>query len=282
VILAILLRPPGAPPDEKPSSAPELGRRVLPVTRQRARRYNRVISVSIIASVLLHILFIRLSPLVVRYLEPDVGLFPTRPVVRVSPQGMRALEIRVTESAPVEVTPEPQPEPVELEPGEVVEEVGPVPSAVERLRPRVGDWRLWVVPAVRRPRDLTAEERAAQIRARLYAQLEAFDDSVAAELARELDRLDWTVGEEGNKWGVSPGQLHLGPITLPLPLGFAPHPATQRELADQAAEWDAIRRQAGQAVIEETFEERVRAIRERRERERAEQEAQRDTTGGGG
>ena len=282
MILSILLRPPGAPPDEKPPSAPELGRRVLPVTRQRARRYNRVISAGIIASVLLHILFIRLSPLVVRYLEPDVGLFPTRRVLRVPPQGMRALEVRVTERAPVEVAPEPQPEPVELEPGEVVEEVGPPLTAAERLHPRVGDWRLWVVPSVRRPSDLTAEERAAQIRARLYAELEAYDDSVAAELARLADQLDWTVGEEGNKWGVSPGQLHLGPITLPLPLVFGPNPATQREMADQAAEWDAIRRQAGQAAIEETFEERVRAIRERRERERAEQEAQRDTTGGGG
>jgi hypothetical protein len=195
---------------------------------------------------------------------------------------MRALEVRVTERAPVEVAPEPQPEPVELEPGEVVEEVGPPLTVAERLRPRVGDWRLWVVPSVRRPSDLTAEERAAQIRARLYAELEAYDDSVAAELARLADQLDWTVGEEGNKWGVSPGQLHLGPITLPLPLVFGPNPATQREMADQAAEWDAIRRQAGQAAIEETFEERVRAIRERRERERAEQEAQRDTTGGGG
>ncbi len=282
MILSTLLGPPGAPPEEKSASAPELRRRVLHVTRQRARRYNRAISIGIIASVLLHVLFIRLSPLVVRYLEPEVGLFPTRRPVRVPARGMRALEIRVTDTAPAELAPEPEPEPVEPEPGEVVEEVGPPLTAAQRLRPRVGDWRLWVVPAVRRPTDLTAEERAAQIRARLYAELEVYDDSLAAELARELDRLDWTVGEEGNRWGVSPGQLHLGPITLPLPLVFGPHPATQRELADQATEWDAIRRQAGQAAIDETFEERVRAIRERREQERAEQEAQRDTTGGGG
>lgn len=254
---------------------------MLPVGRERARRYNRAIAIGIVASVLLHVLFIRLSPLIVRYVEPEFGLFPMRRPVRVPPQGMRALDIRVTETEPVELALEPEPEPVELEPGEVVEEVGPPLTAAERLRPRVGDWRLWVVPSVRQPTDLSAAERVAQIRARLYAELEAYDDSLAAELARELDRLDWTVGEEGNRWGVSPGQLHLGPVTLPLPLSFTPHPATQRELADQAAEWEAIRRQAGQATIDETFEERVRAIRERRERERAEKEAQRDTTGGG-
>jgi hypothetical protein len=120
----------------------------------------------------------------------------------------------------------------------------------------------------------------ADLRARLAAAIQAGNDSLAAELVREAEAMDWTVGEEGNKWGVSPGKLHLGPVTLPLPLLFQPHPATAREQADRAADWSAIQRQAGQAAIDETFEERVKAIRERKERQEA--KAKRDTTSGGG
>ena len=65
----------------------------------------------------------------------------------------------------------------------------------------------------------------------------------------------------------------LGPITLPLPFYFGP----PREDAVTAEEWAEIQRQAGQGDIDETFEERVRAIRERKAREAAEG----DTTSGG-
>ncbi len=161
-------------------------------------------------------------------------------------------------------------------------EAGPTASAAERLRPRVGDWRLWVVPPISDTRtDLTREERNALLRARIYAALEAYDDSVAAALAAEAEKLDWTVGEEGSKWGISPGKLHLGGVTLPLPLIFAPHPATQRQLEGRMSDWQAIQRQAGQGVIDDTFKDRIEAIRERKAKEEAEKKAQSDTTSSG-
>ena len=106
----------------------------------------------------------------------------------------------------------------------------------------------------------------------LYAMLEAYDDSVAAEIIRQAEAMDWTVGEEGNKWGVSPGRIHLGPITLPLPFYVGPG----RESEDMLRDYDAIQRQAGQAGIDETFDDRIKAIREREERAR--EAAKRDTT----
>jgi hypothetical protein len=128
--------------------------------------------------------------------------------------------------------------------------------------------------------NLTPAERAAEVRARLYAILEAYDDSMAAELARELESLNWMIGEEGEEWGISPGKIHLGGITLPLPLYFGLDPAEARRREGSIDEWNAIQRQAGQGAIDELFDERIRAIRERRAREEAERAAKKDTTGG--
>lgn len=271
--MSTLLRTPGAPSEPSTSDAGERERRTLSVTRDKARRYRLAVSTGVILSVLLHILVIRLSPLMVRYVGP-ADLYPPAPPVRAVPEGMRALEIRITEAPVVEPepVPEPEPEPEQPTPEVTIGETEPVLSAAERLRPRVGDWRLWVIVPLTPRTDLTPEERAAQVERRLYAMLEAYDDSVAAELMRQAEAMDWTVGEEGNKWGVSPGRIHLGPITLPLPFYVGPG----REAEGMLRDYDAIQRQAGQADIDETFEERVKAIREREQKAR--EEAKRDTT----
>ncbi len=275
MILSTLLRPPGTLPEEKAGvTVPE--RLTLQGTRARRRRYERAVYVGIILSVVVHVIAVRLSSVLIRYVEPGpFRLAP--PPAQYRPVGMRALDVRVVESLPVaparQPEREPQPETVELEPAPAVEP-GPYVSAAERLRPRVGDWRLWVVSPVRRRTDRSTAERAAEVEARLYAQLEAANDSMAAELARQADQMDWTVGEEGNKWGVSPGKIHLGPVTLPLPFFIEPDRAT-REALD---EYNAIRRQAGQGEVNETIEERIKAIRERKAREQAEKKAKPDST----
>ncbi len=278
MILSTILGPPGAPPEEETAGTTAPERRVLSVTRERYRRYERAVYIGVALSVLIHVLAIRLSPLVVRYLEPgalfDRVVRPLRPRA----EGMQALEIRISDVPRVEPQPEPEPEPeTEPEPpapGVAEGAAAPTLSAAERLRPRVGDWRLWVVAPVPTRTDRTPAERAAEVEARLHARLEAYDDSLAAALAAEAEAMDWTVGEEGNKWGISPGKIHLGPVTLPLPFFIGP----SREQMEQAREWEAIQRQAGQGEIDETFEDRVRAIRERKAQEEAENAAQRDTT----
>lgn len=277
MILTTLLRQPGAPPEEEATRAVESDRRVVPQVRERVRRHQRALAVGLIASVLIHVLFVRLSPLIIRYLEPDIVYYvPTQ--IEVPEQGMRVVDVVVVEGPVIEPVREPEPEPEETR--TTAEEPTPYVSSAERLRPRVGDWRLWLVPPIMRRTDLTEAERLAEVRARLYAILEAYDDSMAAELAREIERLDWTIGEQGEEWGISPGKIHLGGITLPLPLYFGLDPAEARRRQGSIDEWNAIQRQAGQGAIDELFEERVRAIRERRAREQAERAAKKDTTGG--
>lgn len=278
MIFSTLLRPPRAQSGEETRGAVRPERRTLSVTRQRARRYRIAVSSGVILSVLIHILLIRVSPLFIRYMEPGDLYRPPQPV-RVEATAMQAIEIRITEAPPVEPERTPEPEPEQPEPGELEGETESSLSAAERLRPRVGDWRLWLVHPLARRTDLTPAERAADLEARLQAILEAYDDSMAAELARQAEAMDWTVGEEGNKWGLSPEGLHLGPLTVPLPFYIGPG----RESEDMLRDYGEIQRQAGEGAIRDAQDERIMAIRERKQREQeaAEKKAQKDTTSSG-
>ena len=279
MIFSTLLRKSSASADGETRGAEPRRRETLSLTRRRTRRYRIAISSGLIASVLLHVLMVRLSPLFVRYLEPDIGFYQILPPIMVEPSGMRAIEVRVVETPPVEAEPAPEPVPEVVEPDEEGE-AEPSISGAERLRPRVGDWRLWVLARPARRTDLTPEERSRMLEARLYAMLEAYDDSLAAEYARRADAMDWSVGEEGNKWGVSPGKIHLGPITLPLPLYIGPG----RESEDMLREYGEIQRQAGEAAVRDAQKDRIKAIREREQkaREEAQRKEKEDTTGTGG
>ncbi len=264
-----------------------LGRRPLG-RAARKRQARRILAFGMIASVVAHLLTVVLSPILVRYVPGASG---RRPLQAIAPagQGTRVVDIVITEEP--QLLPEPAPETERETPQPQLEPTPSVPdprevrllSAAERLRIRVGDWRLWVMPPIR-GRERTPAEREADLNERLFARIAQLNDSLAAEDARRLAARDWTVGEEGNKWGISPdGKIHLGPITLPFPFSIGP----TREGAEKAAEWEAIQRQVGRAGIDEVFDDRVKAIRERKEEEKAEKEkaeeekAKQDTTSNG-
>jgi len=134
--------------------------------------------------------------------------------------------------------------------------------AIEALRPRLLDPRLRPGNAA----DLRTPEEIAT--ARVYARINELNDSILAEIEAGRRATDWTwTDENGRRWGVSPGKLHLGGIEIPLPLTFAPS-AEQRE---RIREWEEIQAQAEQGAIDETFDDRVEAIREQRDAERAEE-----------
>ena len=172
---------------------------------------------------------------------------------------------RPVELAAPEVAGPPEPElpsPAETEEGL---------TAAERLRPQAGDLRLWAPVDPERAR-LTDEQI---MRLWLLAELEAAGDSMA--LAEELARrgLDWThTDAEGRKWGVSPGKLHLGDLTLPLPFAFSAPPGKAEQARDRMWEWDAIERGAASGEILRTLRERDEQIRRRMESRRRP-----DTTG---
>ena len=105
-----------------------------------------------------------------------------------------------------------------------------------------------------------------------------FDSMAVADKNRGRDPTDWTVGRDGNKWGLDQKYIHLGKWKLPsavlalLPL--QPGGVDGNRILDNrnAA---GIRRDvlehAQMALTEDEFKTRVRRIRERKEREKQEQ-----------
>lgn len=139
-------------------------------------------------------------------------------------------------------------------------------TAAEQLLPQMVDPRLWQ-GVDSELTQLTEEERALL---RLHALFRTANDSAA--LAEEAARraTDWsTTDEEGNRWGVSPGQIHLGKFSLPLPFHFTPPPGRRDQAAQRAWEWEQLQQGAASGRAWENFNTRAREIRERRDRERA-------------
>jgi len=113
------------------------------------------------------------------------------------------------------------------------------------------------------PEELTEGE---WLRLRLANALGIYNDSLAAEAEAKLRATDWTVRDKnGGRWGVSPGQIHLGNRTLPLPFGFSPAPGQRDAMASRLRSWEESQAQASRVEAVQTFEQRVKAIRARQE-----------------
>lgn len=262
-----------SPPERAARPDPELEPEPGTVTPRRGvdernRRYRRAMRWGLAGAVLLHLLVVRVSPFFVKFAEyVETWWTPPPPAA----QGTEIVLLREVDGEPVAPPPivERRPPPAEERAPATTAPAEPAPGAAELLRPRVGDWRLVVPPPLTtRERALTRAEREALLNARVRGLLAAANDSAAAAASREAAALDWTVGDEDSRWGVSPGKIHLGGVEIPLPFSLGPNPAQAREQAERLDSYDAIRRQAGQAAADESFEERVKAIRERREAER--------------
>lgn len=282
-------RPPGraarAPiretPESQPTPAPDPaepagGLGVQPRSTRPAAAYRRgerrILLVGLALSVALHLILLLVSRFVA-FDTADGGHLPAPPPVS-QPGEMEIVAIR-----PVADAGEPAPSPARATaPAETIRppSVDPRPATppadgavatppaardrfsetLEALRPRLLDPRLrpGSVDALR-----TDEERAAL---RAYARINALNDSILAQMERERRATDWTYTDaDGRRWGVSPGKLHLGGIEIPLPLTFSPTP----EQRERILEWHEIQAQAEQGLIDETFDERVEAIRNQRE-----------------
>lgn len=262
------------------------------VDRPRAS-HRRAIGVGFGLSAAVHLLVIILYSFGVTEWGPTENTLDVESVARPF-SGMRVVQVvelvapedeaREEEPEPIlEIVAEPEaeaqgPEPVtdpgDEGPDEQGDERGGV-RAADALRVRSADRRLWraALPEIF---ELTDSER---LQLELAGLLEAWHDSVAIALAAESAFTDWTMtDDQGNRWGVSEGKLHLGSLTLPLPINFG-GTTWQRERATRRAWEDAdilnnLNSQAARAV----WGERAKAIRERKERQRREADQQPDTT----
>jgi hypothetical protein len=121
------------------------------------------------------------------------------------------------------------------------------------------------------------------VRERVAAQLNAYNDSVAADAAARARATDWTVTDaDGGRWGVSPGAIHLGSITLPLPFTFSTPPGRREEVAGRLTNWTAIQQQATIVEGREIVKDRIKAIEQRKAAERAARQNPATTPGGTG
>jgi hypothetical protein len=136
------------------------------------------------------------------------------------------------------------------------------------LRPGLRDPRLYAPehPPAEAPQP-TEHER---YMGRLHAKLGEYNDSIMAEEERARKATDWTVkGKDGERWGLSPGKIHLGKTTIPNPVGITSNsPERDEEARKEARQRREIDRQVGDRQRRDSFKERVKATRERKDAER--------------
>lgn len=202
-------------------------------------------------------------------------------------QVVRVVEVISPEPLLESIDEQPELEPV-LETEVVQPNVGPVEvadpenffrgvRAAEVLRVRSSDVRLW---REARPElfELTEAERMELM---LEGRLEMWADSVAAALVAEDALTDWTTTDaNGQRWGVSPGRIHLGGVTLPLPVYFSGNSWQREQGARRAWEDQDILNGANSQALRASWKERAEAIRRRKDRERRNTEVRPDTTRG--
>lgn len=273
-----------APPssDEPSSRRPALG---------RSDRYRRTLFWAYGLSALLHVLVLIVYPRLFSGL-PETTL-PGASAAEFQLQGIELLNLVEVAADPAAPEPEPEPEtermPVPVQPAPRLltppaearateratprTDTEPARTAAERLQPSTNDARLWQ-PIPDEIVALSPEQRAENL---LYGRLQALNDSAAAAALRAARMTDWTyTDDEGNRWGVSPGKLHLGPVTLPLPFAFGLPAGASDDLLRGFAQDAEIRRAAGLLGVDESLEERNEAIRRRAEERRR---ARPDTSG---
>ena len=121
------------------------------------------------------------------------------------------------------------------------------------------------------------------MRLQLVARLEALNDSLARAEQRAVDAMDWTyTDDEGKQWGVSPGKIHLGDLTLPMPFGFGTSAGQRERAEDRLWAWDEIEASAARGAVINSWKDRDRAIRERMNAQRRADTTRAGGRGGGG
>ncbi|MDH5589703.1 MAG: hypothetical protein OEZ37_06625 [Gemmatimonadota bacterium] len=245
-------------------------------------------------ALVVHLVALFLYPRLMPRITGEARFFAGGSEVR-EPEGMKVIALvalgadQAEPARPAEedesIVPELDLPPALARPGIVVDDLpappgtGPRdPTAAERLRPEYTAEVIWgpVDPALL---ELTLEER---LELELAGRLESWRDSVNAVRTAEEALLDWThTDDEGRRWGVSPGQLHLGDVTVPLPFTFGTSTDRRDYTRQRQWEWEEVERGKATGLLRDSWKDRAQAIRERRDRERARDRPPPDTSGVG-
>lgn len=179
--------------------------------------------------------------------------------------------------APVTV-PTSIPEPAEAAPRYPEQGSGPLVGtggATRGVRPSFSEPRVWVPPAEVVSAPKTVSERLDSV---LTALIQQKEDSLRLTASARRAPGDWTWQRGGKKYGWDKRGIQLGDATIPsallpaLAANVALNPAAaERQTLDRLSR--EVREQSQRGLNEEEFRNRVRSIRERKERERAKERA---------
>jgi hypothetical protein len=192
--------------------------------------------------------------------RPVTGAPPSTPRMQVAP-------VEIPSSLP----------PIPLRPSATPVESGTGPLVggggdTRGVRPAYSDGKLWVPPGPVVTAPLTATERLDSAMAPSFASIA---DSIR-RAAGARDPNDWTKTIGGKKYGIDPQFIRLGPVSIPtallglLAMNQGANPTAlerDRRLAYMRQE---ILMQSARAAREEEFNNAVKALRERKQKERDE------------
>ena len=253
---------------------------------RRTDPYRRAMPWGMAASLLIHLV---LALIVSRLYIGGRGFTGGPPRLVPLREGIEVVDVPF----PTPLEPLTEPDRPEIRPGEqevirVVpgEPEGGVPEVeqarrltnAERLRPRIGDPRLWI-PYPDRPFPERLTGPYARADSAVRALLREWLDSLTLTDEERRRATEWTVGEGDKKWGISAEGLHLGDITIPIPFGAlfgqSMSPNAQKARA-MVRDFNEIRQQDIDTDIRKAREEALEGIR-RRTKEELERR-KRDTT----
>jgi hypothetical protein len=146
------------------------------------------------------------------------------------------------------------------------------------IRPSFNDPRLWRSPSDEVTGPVLPLTRADSLRQLLHANAVAFVDSVTrAEGPPQRDPGDWTFERNGKKYGIDPRFIRLGKFSIPtavlafLPMnGLQGNPNAMERARRLSSMREEIVDQAARMQREDEFRQAVKALRERKEKERRE------------
>jgi hypothetical protein len=154
------------------------------------------------------------------------------------------------------------------------------------IRPSYNDPRLWLPsgPVVQAPMQPTT--RADSLHELLNDKIRMYNDSMAV-VSGKRDPADWTFKDKnGNKWGIDQKFIRLGKFSIPtavlgmLPLNVQANPIAMERQRTMSAMSREISEQAARAAREDAFKAAVKALRERKDKERLDAQASAKTDPG--
>ncbi|MFI5238866.1 MAG: hypothetical protein ACHQQP_03565 [Gemmatimonadales bacterium] len=146
------------------------------------------------------------------------------------------------------------------------------------IQPRYEDPRIWASPERVSAAPKSAEQRLDSV---IVGDIGAYNDSVRVANQGKRAPGDWTFERNGKKYGIDSKYIRLGPVSIPtavlalLPLNVTGNPTTYDRNKTLNARHDEIFEQAQRGINDADFDKAVKSIRERKEREKRDAEAER-------